>query len=316
MALDYSSMDINPEIKNAWDDAVPEEYRKEPAQMRTGMTGKEGFLRLGFTRVNDKSILDRIDKRAPLFVLRALYHDEVMPELPCVTMVSTSGCVLQGDRLMLEVNVGKDACAQVSTQSATRIHSMDTNYAAQMQHIRLAENSYLEFMPDPLILHRNSRFINDTLIERQKNSTLIYSEIIVPGRLHHHQDELFGFDYYSSTITAVDENESTLFKEKILLCPHEHQLNVAGVMGNFQQYGNVIVLTEPQHIPVIIEQSPSYYSNELCHGVSTLPNDAGVIFKVLANDSGLLKKQIRAFWQIARKTIIGMDLPPQFIWKK
>ncbi len=316
MLFDDTAMGINSHIKKAWDEEVPEEYHEEPAQMRTGMPGKEGYLRLDFTRINDKNILDRLDRRVPLFAQRALYNDENMPELPCVTMISTSGCVLQGDRLMLEINVGKDACAQVSTQSATKIHSMDTNYAAQMQHIRLAENSYLEFMPCPLILQRNSRFINDTIIERGKKSTLIYSEIIIPGRIHHHQDELFGFDYYSSTVTALDENDSTLFKEKFILRPHVHSLNVAGVMGEFKLYGSVIVLTESHYIPLITENSHPYYGNDICYGTSTLPDNVGVIFKVLANDSGVLKKKIREFWQVVRKTVLNVELPPPFLWKK
>lgn len=310
------SMTIAPEIKAAWENAVPEDYRQEPAQMPSGAPGKEGFLRLDFTCTNEKSILHRLDKRTPLFAQKALYHDEGMPQLPCVTMISTSGCVLQGDRLMLEINVGEYACAHVATQSATKIHSMDANYAAQAQHIRLAENAYLEFMPDPLILHRHARFINDTRIERRKNATLIYSEVIIPGRLHHRQDELFGFDFYSSTIAAADENGSPLFKEKIVLRPNAYPLNVTGVMGDFQLYGCVIVLTDKHHIPTLLQQCASHYSEEYCYGVSILPGEAGVIFKTLDNNSTRLKQQIRAFWQIARKTILGLDLSPPFIWKK
>jgi urease accessory protein len=41
--------------------------------------------------------------------------------------VTSAGCVLQGDRLALEVALGASARAHVTTQSATKIHSMDTN---------------------------------------------------------------------------------------------------------------------------------------------------------------------------------------------
>ncbi|HGB6041829.1 TPA: urease accessory protein UreD, partial [Salmonella enterica subsp. diarizonae serovar 61:l,v:z35] len=143
--------------RTLWDMQIPVEYRQEPEQMPSGVIGKDGFLYLGFTRCGSKSILHRMEKRTPLFAQKALYHDEALPELPCVTVISTSGCVLQGDRLVLSINVGENAFASVSTQSATKVHSMDKNYAAQIQFIHLDENAYLEYLPDPLILHRNAR---------------------------------------------------------------------------------------------------------------------------------------------------------------
>ena len=95
---------------------------------------------------------------------RALYCDQEMPELAWVFLITTSGCLLQGDRLALDMRLGPGARAHVTTQSATKIHSMDANYAAQTQSIALSDDAYLEFLPDPLIPHRNARFVSDTRI--------------------------------------------------------------------------------------------------------------------------------------------------------
>ena len=102
---------------------------------------------------------------------RALYCDEGMPELAHVFVITTTGTVLQGDRFALDVSVGEGAHAHVTTQSATKIHSMDANYAAQTQTFSLADGAYLEVLPDPLIPHREARYIADTRI------------IIAPSRL-------------------------------------------------------------------------------------------------------------------------------------
>ncbi|MDH8574986.1 hypothetical protein QIH29_21185, partial [Klebsiella pneumoniae] len=56
-------------------------------------------------------------------------------------------------------------------------------------------------------------------------------------------------------------------------------------------------------------------SEELCHGVSRLPNGAGLIYKVLANDSTRIKKAIRDFWQTVRQVATGYSLPAPFLWK-
>ncbi|MDB5543222.1 MAG: urease accessory protein UreD [Hyphomicrobiales bacterium] len=69
-------------------------FQDEPPQMKTGSVGKTGFLRLGFERRGNKTILAKVDRRAPYMVQRALYCDEGMPGLAHVFMITTSGCVL------------------------------------------------------------------------------------------------------------------------------------------------------------------------------------------------------------------------------
>ncbi|VXD08663.1 Urease accessory protein UreD [Enterobacterales bacterium 8AC] len=291
------------------------QYQQEPQQMASAAVGKSGYLRLRFTKKGNRSVLHEMERKVPLLVQKALYWDEEMPFLPCVPIISTSGCILQGDRLSSVIEVAEGASAHVTTQSATKIHSMDSNYAAQTQFIHVDEGAYLEFMPDPIIPHRNSRFINETIIECAHNATVIYSEILMSGRKYHHHDERFGFDVYSSRMTVKNLQGETLFTEKLVLEPKEHPLDVVGVMGAFDTYGNVIVITEKAFQDEILEQSPSCYSQEFCHGVSRLPNDCGLIFKALSCDSAKVKQCIREFWHIVRKVTTGYSLPAPFLWK-
>ena len=43
-----------------------------------------------------------------------------------------------------------------------------------------------------LIPHRGARFLSDTRISIAPTATLVYAEILQPGRKHHHPDECFG----------------------------------------------------------------------------------------------------------------------------
>ena len=105
---------------------------------------------------------------------RALYPDPDLPDLAWLFVITTTGCVLQGDRLALEVTLAPGARAHVTTQSATKIHSMDANYAVQTQSFALADDAYLEFLPEPLIPHRQSRFLSDTRISIAPTATFLY----------------------------------------------------------------------------------------------------------------------------------------------
>ena len=98
-------------------------FQDEPLQMKSGTVGKSGFLRLGLECRGNRTILADLDRRAPYMAQRALYCDQAMPELACVFMITTTGCLLQGDRLALEVVLGPRARAHVTTQSATKIHT-------------------------------------------------------------------------------------------------------------------------------------------------------------------------------------------------
>lgn len=234
-------------------------YQDEPAQMRSGAVGKSGYLKLRFAKREHCSILAEMERRVPSLVQKALYWDEEIPELPCVTMISTSGCILQGDRLATDVHVEAGACAHVTTQSATKVHMMNANYASQIQNFIVEEGGYLEFMSDPLIPHRNSRFITDTTISIHPTATAIYSEVLMSGRKYHHADERFGFDVYSSRVAAQNLAGKELFVEKYVLEPKVESLDAVGVMQTFDAFGNVILLTPKEHHDRILARVPAHF---------------------------------------------------------
>src|SRR5215471_20619658 len=158
--------------------SVPElaAFQDEPPQMRSGAVGKSGYLRIGFERRGPRTILADLDYRIPYRAQRALYCDQAMPDLAHVFLITTTGCLLQGDRMALDIALAEGARAHVTTQSATKIHGMDANYAAQTQIIALADDAYLEFLPEPIIPHRQARFVSDTQISVAPSATLLFSE--------------------------------------------------------------------------------------------------------------------------------------------
>ena len=290
-------------------------YQDEPAQMHSGAVGKSGYLKLRFTKEEYRSVLAEMERRTPSMVQKALYWDEAFPELPCVTMISVAGCILQGDRLALDIQVDSGACGHVTTQSATKIHSMNANYATQVQNLRVEEGGYLELMPDQMIPHRNARFITDTRIKIHPTATLIYSEILMSGRKHHHVDEHFGFDVFSSKIMAENFEGKELFVEKYVLEPKKESMSAVGVMQDYDVFGNVVLLTPEEHHARILARVVPRFDGSIASGASVLPNNCGLIFKVLGKDSPGVKAEIRNFWQVAREEILGITLPKQFLWR-
>jgi urease accessory protein len=292
-------------------------FQDEPPQMRSGTAGKTGFLRLGFEHRGSHTILANVDRRAPYMVQRALYCDQEMPDLACVFLINTTGCIVQGDRLTLDVTVGSRARAHVTTQSATKIHTMDANYAVQTQTITLADDAYLEFLPDPVIPHRQARFVSDTRITMAPSATILYSEIVQPGRTHHRPDECFGATVMSISTAAARPSGRTLFIEKLVIEPQRYAMRQTGVMDSFDVLGNVILCTPKDNTDRIFERVGADVdpARGLAFGACRLPNDAGLIYKVLGRETTQVKAKVREFWGVVREEVIGVGLPPPFLWR-
>ena len=298
--------------------AAPElaPYQEEPKQLPSGSLGKDAFLRLGFERRGEKTALIELHRRAPLLVQQALHFDEEMPNLACVPIITTSGGILQGDRYAIEIELQADCRAHVTTQAATRIHEMDTNYAAQTQDIVLNEGAYLEYLPHPIIPYKHSRFITHTRLSVAPSATLLYSEILMPGRKYYRDGELFAFDLFSSTLKAERPDGAALFTEKFIIEPHKSDLRRAGLMGSFDVFGNVLLLAPKQHCETVFSKlEPALdFAGGLVAAASRLPGEAGLIYKILGMESQKVRMKLREFWSLVRREVVGADIPKEFLW--
>ncbi len=293
-------------------------FLEEPKAMYVGAPGKSGYLYLGFELDNTgKSILRDLDRRAPLIVQQELYFDEEMPEMPCVYILSSGGPNVDGDRYEQNITVREDAFAFVSTGAATKLASMNYNYSGLKQHFILEDNSYLEFLPEPIIPHRKTRFISETKLTVAETATVFYSEIFMSGRKHHNDGETFEFDVISVCTNGERPNGDRLYREKFIIRPQNQNPRILGIMDQYDVFGNVIVMTPPEHAEKIYEQIQPYIDNDkkIAVGITHLPNNAGLLFKVLGMEPGPVKTIIREFCSTVRQVVKGKPVPKEFSWR-
>ncbi len=293
-------------------------YQTQPRQMRAAAPGKVGELRLGFSLRDGRSVLHDLYRVAPLLVQQALYWDEAMPELPICPIISVGGGVLQGDRYRIDISVEAGACAQVTSQSANRIHQMDANYASQQQTVRVASGAYLEYLPDFTIPYKGSRFINETEVTVAEDATVLYGEMLMSGRKHHHEDERFGLDLLSMAVSVRRPGGSELFAEKLLIEKGDPTVNFAAVMRGFDAFANIMCLTPPDVAGRIRERFGTLFPAEerrAVAGVSRLPNGAGLMLRVVGVESYDVRQEVRRFWRIVREEARRRTLPEEFLWR-
>lgn len=293
-------------------------YLEEPKAMYVGAPGKHGYLKLGFEiDPRGKCILRDLDRRAPLIVQQELYFDEEMPEMPCVYILSSGGPNVDGDRYQQDITVRRNAFAFVSTGAATKLAEMKFNYSGLVQNIVLEENAYLEFLPEQIIPCRHTRFISDTKLQVHPTATVFYSEIFMGGRKYYKDGELFKYDILSVCTHGERPDNRQLFREKFVIQPEKRSPRELGVMGKYDVFANVIVMTPPEHAENIYNNTTAFIdrSRGLAAGITHLPNNAGLLFKVLGMEASPVKKLVREFCSTVRMEIKGRPVPEEFPWR-
>lgn len=293
-------------------------YLEEPKAMYVGAPGKAGYLYLGFELDGrGKSILRHLDRRVPLIVQQELYFDEEMPEMPCVYILSSGGPNIDGDRYEQNFTVRKDAYAFISTGAATKLAEMKYNYSGLMQNIVLEENAYLEFLPEPVIPCRHTRFISDTKLQVHPSATVFYSEIFMGGRKYYNEGELFQYDILSVCTHGERPGGQQLFREKFIIQPEKYPPRTIGVMDTYDVFANVIVMTPPERAENIYKNTPAFIDRQrrIAAGITHLPNDAGLLYKVLGMEPGPVKKLVREFCSTVRMEVKGRPMPEEFPWR-
>ena len=166
-----------------------------------------------------------------------MYLEDTLPAMAYIYIISPSGGILQGDRYRTDIVLDKDALAHVTTQGATRIYKMETNYGTHIVNIKVEEGAYLEYIPDQIIPFRSSRFYQEVEITVHEKGTMIYSEIIVPGRVA--SGEKFQYDICYIKTIARNQSGKPRFIDIVKLDPKENDLTVDGILGNFEVLGTI-----------------------------------------------------------------------------
>ena len=290
------------------DDIPPEvlEYGSNLSQLGVGSAGKLGaiILKVELEPQRQKTVLKEQYSKVPLYTQRVLYLEESLPSMAYLYIISPSGGVLQGDRYRIDITLSKNALFHLTTQGATRIYRMDKNYATQVVNITVGEGCYFEFIPDQIIPYRNSRFYQKVMLNVHDNATMVYSELLVPGRVA--SGESFDYDICYLKTIAKNQDGELRFIDIAILEPKKRILMNSGVLENFDVVGTVYILAPANHIKELIslinsmiESYPKVYG-----GATILPNSSGVMVRLLGPFASDVRDVIIEVVRITRKEIL------------
>jgi len=290
-------------------DDIPNEiqtYDAKVKQLGVGKSGKVGILDLELQKDNaGKTIVTKQFSQVPLQFQRAIYPENSLPEMAYLYVISLSGGILQGDRYRTDILLKNGAIAHMTTQGATSIYSMNSNFASQIVNITVNENCYLEYIPDQIIPYKNSRYYQKVNLNVHNNSTLIYSEILTPGRVA--MGESFEYDICYLRTHCRNQDKKIRFLENTKIEPKKQRLRDFGILGEYGTLGTVYIMTRKEDV-IELENSINKEirkTDVVFVGTSILPDESGIIIRVLGKRTDNVFDVIFKTLEISRKKILG-----------
>jgi urease accessory protein len=295
-----------------------------------GSVGKGGTLDLRFARGTDgrsRLVYDRAT--VPFHLTGGLYHDEELPAAAAAYVQDPTGGIAQGDRYEATVAVGADARAHVSTGSATKVLRMERNYGASTVDIEVESGGYLEYLPEPTILHAGSRFAGSVEVDLAPDAAVLVADVLVPGRLA--REPPFSFERVHTSVAARCDDRP-LFADAVRLDGGDgdaaDHLRGPGGFGEFRVVGTFYVVA-PDHDDVGAladdlhdcvagdggeteaedEAETEDEDAEAAGGASVLPRESGVAVRVLGRRTSDVTERFGRVWDRARRELVGAGAP-------
>ena len=292
-------------------DETPQEVKKynmKIEQLEVGKSGKVGILDVELKQNAElKTVITKQFSQVPLQIQRAVYPENSLPGMAYLYIISPSGGILQGDRYKTDIMLKNNAVSHITTQGATRIYSMNSNSATQMVNITLDENCYLEYIPDQIIPYQNSRYYQKVNLNIHDDATLIYSEVLTPGRIAMNES----FDYDICYLRTYCKNQNNRFRclENMKIEPKKYDMKIKGVLGKYNIVGTVYILTKKEKIEKLEEiiNEKIEKSELITYGTSILPNESGIIVKILGNNTEDIFEKVYDIVKITRKEILDAE---------
>ena len=288
---------------------IPKEiqiFEAKVKQLEVGKSGKVGILELELEKDSTgKTVITRQFSQVPLQFQRVLYLENSLPEMAYLYVMSPSGGILQGDRYRTDVLLKNKAIAHMTTQGATSIYSMNANFASQIVNITVDENCYFEYIPDQIIPYKNSRYYQKVNLNVHNNSTLIYSEILTPGRVA--MGESFEYDICYLRTHCKNQDKKIRFLENIKIEPKKQRLKDFGILGEYSIVGTVYILTRKNDV-IELENTINQdmrNTDAVFVGTSILPDESGIVIRILGKKTDSVFDVIFKTLEISRKKILG-----------
>ncbi len=296
----YTHIDLPDEVK-AFDTPVD--------HLGVGDSDKVGVLDLDLACVEGTTRITRQVQRGPLYILQPMYIDPVRLDMAFLTTIQLGDGLVQGDRYRMDVHCASHSAVHVTTQAATKIYRMEDNFACQMVNISAREGAFVEYLPDPVIPFRDSRFFQRVRLIVDPTASMIYGEILLPGRVACGEAHVYTL-YYTDT-EICDPAGRLILADRMKLEPAKGTLHSPGRLGPYDILATLYIVSHRISSKEMLERLYGSLRDptDVMMAATELPEELGVGVRILGSTSLHIKRAFAEIWNEARMALIGVPAP-------
>jgi len=258
--------------------------------MQKQVLGMEGLAQLEIEGgKNCKTVIKNLIVKPPLLIQKAMYPDVNNPSTAHIYIMSSACGILQGDRLKIDIKASQSSNGYITTQSATKIYKTENQAPSQLINILVEKGSYLEFIPKQIIPHKSAEFYQNVNIKVDQSSTLVYSENISCGRIAHGEE--FDFNSLIFRTNAFNEKNEILFSDAINIEPKKRKAVFENLYGKKKIFSTIYIVSKVlDNEDLDNEINSLLQSIQITGGASQLPNNAGILIRILSDSIDEIEK--------------------------
>ena len=244
----------------------------------------------------------------PFHVTRVFHMDEAWPELASLYLQSVSGGLFADDRLELDVAVVEGAALHLTSQSATKVHSMTGGEAQQNATLIVEAGGYLEYLTDPVILFPNARLESRIDVSCAPGGTAILADSFLSHDPAGGTEPAFGL--FATEVVVRRPEGAPLVIDRFRVEPAETGFGNPGLDGGCQVQGTLYVIDDRHpgaDLAGALREAMAGREG-IRAGASALPADAGAWLRVLATEGEDLRSALHAAAVAARALCAGKPM--------
>ena len=275
----------------------------------------QGYLSLEFelNQTLGQTTLKVCGQTLPLKVIRDFDNGDGEA---LVHLHNVSRGVIDGDYVELDVNLGANSYAQLTTTGATRLYRRysDRPSATQINQIVIGENAFLEMLPDQVIPFAAAVYRLETHIRLAPGAGLFWWETIAPGRVA--AGELFQYELLDLRFVLYD-GQKPIALEHARPGPGSRSMNSPVRLGSYR-YGSTFYICRvgvPPATWLNLEGELTKLAQQLSRqgecmrGVSALVA-SGLVVRGLAQTGPDASEGLLAFWEAAKQALYQRQANP------
>jgi urease accessory protein len=166
-----------------------------------------------------------------------------------VYMMDASPGIMAGDQYAMDWSFGERTNVYITNQSYTKVHparpengsAESVRPSKQHQTLILEQGSYVEYMPEPVMLYKDAVLHSSMDVRLAVGSTLILADLVSPGRTG--RGELFQYEHYENRLQVTYEDE-LIYCSKQRVVPAQQKLQVIGGWAAYTHIGSLYLFND------------------------------------------------------------------------